>query len=66
MESKERLTIVLKHLIEHNHNHHEDYARWIALADEVGLSEVAELITIARHHSEQAGIALSDALKLLS
>jgi hypothetical protein len=65
MESKERLTIVLKHLIEHNHNHYEDYTRWIVLADEAGLSEVADLIKKARHHSDQAGIDLSNALKLL-
>jgi|WetSurMetagenome_2_1015567.scaffolds.fasta_scaffold1133242_1 hypothetical protein len=65
MENKERLKIVIKHLIEHNHGHHEDYARWIALADETGSHKVADLLKEASYHSEEAGKALDEALKLL-
>ena len=49
MEDKERLKIVLKHLIEHNEGHKEDYKRWIELAKTSALDHVAALISNARH-----------------
>ena len=65
MEEKERLNIVLKHLVEHNEGHREDYERWIALANSAGMEEVAGLIKEASGHVEQAGEALRKALGLL-
>jgi hypothetical protein len=65
MEDKERLTIVLKHLIEHNDGHSEDYKRWIDLAHEAGMDSVAALIRDANTYIEQAGVALKDALDLV-
>ena len=44
MEDKERLRVVLKHLIEHNEGHAEDYKRWIDLAKNAGMDTVAGLI----------------------
>ena len=40
MEDTERLRIVLKHLIEHNEGHAEDYKRWIDLANNAGMNAV--------------------------
>jgi hypothetical protein len=65
MEDRERLTIVLKHLIEHNDGHGEDYRRWIDLAHEAGMDRVAALIKDANSYIEQAGVALKDALDLV-
>jgi hypothetical protein len=65
MEDKERLTVVLKHLIEHNEGHAEDYGRWIDLARGSGMNEVAALIGEAATHAEKAGIALKAALDLM-
>jgi hypothetical protein len=66
MEDRERLTIVLRHLIEHNEGHAEDYARWIDLAKNGGMNEVAGLIGEAAGHAEKAGTALKTALDLLT
>jgi hypothetical protein len=65
MENRERLVIVLKHLIEHNEGHKEDYTRWVELATEAGMEKVAFLIGEARTHVENAGKALKEALDLV-
>jgi hypothetical protein len=65
MEDKERLTIVLRHLIEHNEGHAEDYARWIDLAKSSGMEDVADLIKNAAGHAQEAGTALKGALDLM-
>ena len=62
MEDKERLKIVLKHLIEHNEGHKEDYKRWIELAKTNGLDHVAALISEASTHMDKASDALTKAL----
>ena len=62
MDDKERLRIVLKHLIEHNEGHAEDYARWIELAKKTGMDHVAELITEASKQMGKASEALKRAL----
>jgi hypothetical protein len=61
MEDKERLKIVLKHLIEHNEGHKEDYKRWIELAKTNGLDHVAALISEADTHMGKASDALMKA-----
>jgi hypothetical protein len=66
MEDKERLRIVLKHLIEHNEGHAEDYKRWVELAAASGLDEAARLITEAGDHVEKASAALKKALDVIS
>jgi len=65
MEDKERLRIVLRHLIEHNEGHLEDHKRWIELARSNGRDEVARLIGEANDCTEQAGNLLREALRLL-
>ena len=62
MDDKERLKIVLKHLIEHNEGHAEDYARWIELAKNNNLSRIAELIAEASKQMNKASEALKSAL----
>ncbi len=64
MDDKERLRIVLKHLIEHNEGHVEDYKRWVELARSAGLGDVAELIEQANNYVEKAGAALKTAAEL--
>jgi DNA-binding ferritin-like protein len=65
MEDNERLRIVLKHLIEHNEGHAEDYKRWIDLAKNAGMDTVAGLIREANDHAEKASGALKKALDLI-
>jgi hypothetical protein len=65
MEDRERLRIVLRHLIEHNEGHVEDYTRWIELAQTSGLDAVAVLIEEANEHSRKAGAALKKAVELI-
>ena len=65
MEDKERLAIVLKHLIEHNEGHAEDYKRWIDLARSNGMAGVAGLIEEANDCVERASGALKRALELI-
>jgi hypothetical protein len=62
MEDKERLVIVLRHLIEHNEGHGEDYQRWIDLAKQAGLDEAASRIQEAHTHIHRASEALKEAL----
>jgi hypothetical protein len=64
MEDRERLRVVLKHLIEHNEGHAEDYKRWIELAQNAGMDTVAGLIREANDHAEKASGALKKALDL--
>ena len=63
MDDKERLKIVLRHLIEHNEGHMEDYARWIDLAKNNNLSRIAELIAEASKQMKKASEALKSALE---
>jgi hypothetical protein len=65
MEDRERLRIVLRHLIEHNEGHLEDHKRWIELAKSAGQDEVARLIGEANGCTEKAGNLLKEALLLL-
>jgi hypothetical protein len=65
VEDKERLRIVLKHLIEHNEGHTEDYQRWSELAESAGMEPVAELIQEANGHVRKASAALKKALDLI-
>ena len=62
MDDKERLRIVLQHLIGHNEGHAEDYVRWIELAKKNDMTHVAELITEASKQMGKASEALKRAL----
>jgi hypothetical protein len=65
MEDRERLKIVLRHLIEHNEGHSEDYRRWVEMAETNGLDPVAQLLKEANEHVEKTGAALKKALELI-
>jgi hypothetical protein len=65
MEDRERLRIVLRHLIEHNAGHLEDHRRWVELARNSGQGEVARLIDEANSCTEKASNLLEEALSLL-
>ncbi len=65
MDDLERLKIVLRHLIEHNSGHTEDYARWIELARNNKLEHIAGLITEASEQMNRAGEVLKKALEEL-
>lgn len=65
MEDRERLLVVLRHLIEHNEGHGEDYKRWVELAHTSGMDKVATLIEEASSLSSQASTALKKALSLM-
>lgn len=65
MEDRERLRIVLRHLIEHNEGHLEDHKRWVELASNCGQEEVARLIEEANSCTDKAGKLLKEALSLL-
>ncbi|HVN24691.1 MAG TPA: hypothetical protein VMT71_12025 [Syntrophorhabdales bacterium] len=65
MDDIQRLGIVLRHLIEHNEGHAEDYARWIELARSNHLTRVAELITEANEQMKKGSEALRSALNQL-
>jgi hypothetical protein len=65
MEDRERLRIVLRHLIEHNEGHLEDHKRWVELARNNGEDEIARLIGEANSCTEKAGNLLKEALQLL-
>ena len=62
MDDVQRLGIVLRHLIEHNEGHAEDYARWIELANDNRLTRIAELISEANKQMSKASEALTAAL----
>ena len=65
MEDRERLTIVLKHLLEHNEGHEEDYRRWIDLARHAGMETIAALLEDANLHAKQASEALRKAIEVI-
>jgi len=65
MDDVQRLGIVLRHLIEHNEGHAEDYARWIELAKNNHLTRVAELIAEANKQMGKASETLQAALDQL-
>jgi len=62
MDDIQRLGIVLRHLVEHNEGHAEDYARWIELARNNRLTRVAELMTEASEQMKKGSEALRSAL----
>ena len=65
MEDRERLTIVLKHLLEHNEGHEEDYKRWIDLAKNAGMDAIAALLEDANRHAGRASEALKKAIDVI-
>ena len=65
MEEKDKLAIVIKHWIEHNESHIEEYRQWAEKAGEMGLDAVKARITEAMKAIEQSNSILEEAQKEL-
>jgi len=61
MDEINKLSIVIEHWIEHNHNHMAEYQKWAKKAGEMGLEQVkveieeaAKILSRSNHHLERA------------
>jgi hypothetical protein len=64
MRKREKIPVVIRHWIEHNESHGEEYRRWADIAREEGLKRVETLILEAaaciRSANEKLKAALGD------
>ena len=65
MDDKEKLPIIIKHWIEHNESHIEEYRQWAEKAGEMGLAGIKARITEAMDEIIRANSSLEEALKEL-
>lgn len=65
MDDREKLPIIIKHWIEHNEDHIEEYRQWAEKAAELGLAGVKARITEAVKEIIQSNNLLKEALKEL-
>ena len=65
MTKREKIPTVLRHWIEHNESHAEEYHRWADIAREEGLERVAILIREAAERVRSANENLKQALEAL-
>jgi nickel/cobalt exporter len=65
MDDREKLPIIIKHWIEHNESHMEEYRQWAEKAGGLGLSAVKTRITDAMEAIIQSNGLLKEALKEL-
>ncbi len=63
MDQKQKLSVVIKHWIEHNDTHMDEYAKWAQTADELGLGSVRAEIEKAMEKISQSNHHLTIALK---
>ena len=61
MKEAEKLQILLKHWIEHNSAHEEEFERWVEKAHQAGLEEVSRQISGAVESLRQASCCLRQA-----
>ena len=64
-EDKAKLKILLKHWVEHNKEHEEEFAIWADKARIAGASEAADSILGAVRAMDKAGDYLAQALRAL-
>ena len=60
-----KLSILVEHWIEHNHDHAAEYEKWGMRAKEEALPDVAQAITKAGEAIKQSDVHLRKALQLL-
>ena len=65
MDDREKLPIIIKHWIEHNESHIEEYRQWAQKAGEMGLDAAKSRITEAMEAIEQSNSILKEAQKEL-
>jgi hypothetical protein len=57
-----KVRVLLPHLIEHNHSHEKEFAKWAAVLDSNGQQEAAVLMNEAIVHLQKAAQGLEAAL----
>lgn len=62
MENKEKLRVLLRHWIDHNQGHAQEFERWRQIADNDGDAEIATHIAEAISDLLKANEALENAL----
>ena len=65
MTKREKIPTVLRHWIEHNESHGEEYRRWADIVREEGLERVETLILEAADRIQSANEKLKEALEQL-
>jgi len=63
MKEREKIPTLIRHWIEHNESHAEEYRRWAAIAREGGLERVEGLILQAAERIQSANEKLKEALE---
>ncbi len=63
MKEREKIPLLIRHWIEHNESHGEEYRRWAAIAREKGLERVGGLILEAADRIQSANVKLKQALE---
>lgn len=64
MTEIEKFRILLPHLIEHNDGHAQEFLRWIAVLEEMGMSDAAAALKKAVLSAEDVTRHLKTALEL--
>lgn len=62
MDDREKLPIIIRHWIEHNESHIEEYRQWAQKAGELGLERVTARITEAMEEIARSNSLLEEAL----
>jgi len=65
MEKSGKIPVLIRHWIEHNESHGEEYQRWADIALEEGLEGVGTLILEAADRIQSANEKLKEALEQL-
>jgi len=65
MMKSEKIPVLIRHWIEHNESHGEEYRRWADIAREEGLARVETLILEAADRILSANEKLKEALENL-
>ncbi|MFQ6078445.1 MAG: hypothetical protein ACE5NJ_04825 [Thermodesulfobacteriota bacterium] len=65
MEKRGKIPVLIRHWIEHNESHGEEYRRWADIAREEGLEGIETLILEAADRIQSANEKLKEALEQL-
>jgi len=65
MGKREKIPVLIRHWIEHNESHREEYRRWADIAREEGLEGVGTHILEAADRIQSANEKLEEALEQL-
>jgi hypothetical protein len=65
MGKREKIPVLIRHWIEHNESHGEEYRRWADIARQEGLKGIGTLILEAADRIQSANEKLEEALKQL-